>query len=196
MVDISVWPGSALADLKLPLAKSIVTVADAGAAARFVYRGASEHLAQAFGPVPSVAPNSAAVLGDRTALWLGPDEWLLMANPADLSTLGKHLRSQIAGRGSLVDVSHRNVGLVVAGPGAAELLNAGCPLDLDAKAFPVGMCTRTLFAKAEVILWRTTAEAFRIEVWRSFAPYVVGMLREASRDQPSMDVRPVAGPQA
>ncbi len=41
------------------------------------------------------------------------------------------------------------------------------------------MCTRTIFAKAEIVLWRTAPDAFRIEVWRSFAPYVLGLLDEA-----------------
>ena len=38
--------------------------------------------------------------------------------------------------------------------------------------FPVGMCTRTLFAKAEIVLWRTGENVFQIEVWRSFADYL------------------------
>ena len=48
--------------------------------------------------------------------------------------------------------------------------------------FPVGMCTRTLFGKAEIVLWRMRADAWRIEVWRSFAPYVLGCLEEACLD--------------
>ena len=69
----------------------------------------------------------------------------------------------------------------VCGPQAATLLQAGCPLDLDARAFPVDMCTRTVLAKAEVVLWRTGAQAFRLEVWRSFAAYVSQFLAEAAR---------------
>jgi sarcosine oxidase subunit gamma len=43
------------------------------------------------------------------------------------------------------------------------------------------MCTRTMLAKAEVLLWRTGAVSFRLEVWRSFAPYVTQFLGEAAR---------------
>ena len=74
---------------------------------------------------------------------------------------------------------HRQVGLVVTGPRAAELINAGCPLDLDLTAFPIGMCTRTILAKVEIVLWRTATDTFLIEVARSLAPYVVELLREA-----------------
>ena len=55
---------------------------------------------------------------------------------------------------SLVDVSQRQAGLAVDGPRARDLIASGCPLDLDPESFPVGMCARTLFAKAEVVLWR------------------------------------------
>ena len=61
------------------------------------------------------------------------------------------------------------------------LLAAGCPLELDVAAFPVGMCTRTMLAKVEIVLWRTGPDVFRIEVWRSFAPYVSAFLSEAAR---------------
>ena len=84
---------------------------------------------------------------------------------------------------TLVNISHRQVGLALEGPAAARLLAAGCPLDLDLSAFPVGMATRTLFVKAEIGLWRRADTAFRLEVGRSFAPYVAHMLNEAARDQ-------------
>jgi len=69
----------------------------------------------------------------------------------------------------------------VAGAHASAVLSAGCPLDLDASAFPVGMCTRTMLAKAEVVLWRTDRETFRLEVWRSFVDYVSQFIAEATR---------------
>ena len=68
------------------------------------------------------------------------------------------------------------------GAGVTELLSAGCPLDLHLRAFPVGMCTRTLLAKAPIVLWRTAAEEFHLEVWRSLAPYVQQLLREVARE--------------
>jgi sarcosine oxidase subunit gamma len=77
---------------------------------------------------------------------------------------------------ALVDVSHRQTALEVAGPDAEAMLAMACPLDLHPSAFPVGMCTRTVFAKCEIVLWRTGPDLFHIEVWRSFGAYVVGLL--------------------
>jgi sarcosine oxidase, subunit gamma len=85
---------------------------------------------------------------------------------------------------SLVDVSHRQIGLIASGPAAARVLNAGCPLDLGLKAFPVGFATRTVFDKGEIVLWRRAETNFHIEIWRSFAPYLAGSLAEAARGAP------------
>jgi sarcosine oxidase subunit gamma len=85
-------------------------------------------------------------------------------------------------RHALVDVSHRQFALEVSDVHAATMLNAGCPLNLDLTEFPVGMCTRTVFAKADVVLWRTRGDAFHLEVWRSFAAYVSGLLAEIATE--------------
>ena len=63
-----------------------------------------------------------------------------------------------------------------------QVLAAGCPLDLDPEHFPVGMCTRTVLAKSEIVLWRRGPALFHIEVWRSFAVYVTAFLGQAARD--------------
>ena len=83
---------------------------------------------------------------------------------------------------SAVDVSHRNTAILVEGPGAAAAINAGCPLDLSPRAFPVGACTRTIFGKVEIVLLRTGEESFRVEVWRSFSDYAFALLAEGARD--------------
>lgn len=140
-------------------------------------------VAEAFGVAPPTKPLGSAASGERAALWLGPDEWLLIAEEG-ATDLEAKLEARLCGVfHSLVDVSHRQVGISLEGPGAARLLAAGCPLDLDLRAFPAGMSTRTLLVKAEIGLWRREENVFRIEVLRSFAPYVARILDEASRDQ-------------
>ena len=155
-------------------------------ATRFSLRGGADVVAPvsaAFGVAPPTKPLGSAASGDRAALWQGPDEWLLIAE-AGAGDLEGRLEAALGNVfHTLVDISHRQVGLTVEGPAAARLLATGCPLDLDLSAFPVGMATRTLFVKAEIGLWRRAETAFRLEVGRSFAPYVAHMLNEAARDQ-------------
>ncbi|MDB6090070.1 MAG: Sarcosine oxidase gamma subunit [Gammaproteobacteria bacterium] len=118
---------------------------------------------------------------NRAALCLGPDEHLLLG-PDALEIAGVLEPALRDLPHSLVDVSHRQTALEISGPHAAVALNAGCPLDLDRAAFPIGMCTRTVLAKAEIVLWRTGEDLFHIEVWRSFAAYVSRFLDEAARE--------------
>lgn len=156
-------------------------------ASRFVLRGrpgAVEAAASAFGAsLPQHACRAVTVGEGRAALWLGPDEWLLLAPPGEGPALAAALERAMDGHPhSLVDVSQRQAGIEVSGPDAEAALNAGCPLDLDAHAFPVGMCTRTVLAKTEIVLWRTAPTIFRVEVWRSFAAYAWSFLVEASRE--------------
>ena len=183
MADVAVRPNSAMAGLTLPSNATAFGCSDAGPAARFVFRGSSSVLGDAFGVALPQTACCAAAQANRFALWLGPDEWLLIAPATEVAPLYARLSAALAAQpSSLVDVSHRNVGLIVEGTLVANVLNAGCPLDLDPLAFPVGMCTRTVFGKAEVVLWRTAPFMFHLEVWRSFAPYVIGLLSEAARD--------------
>ena len=127
----------------------------------------------------------ADTIGDWSALWLGPDEQLLigpavraesapeMAREMASTTLANALRGLTPALAhSLVDVSQRQCAVEVQGPHAADLINTGCPLDLGLQAFPVGSCTRTVFAKSEVVIWHRAAEHFELEVWRSFMPYL------------------------
>ena len=142
---------------------------------------AASRIGTAFGAPLSSTALRAETAGERAALWLGPDEWLLIA-PAD-DELARFLEDALAGEpGCVVDVSHRQATFVVSGEGAASALNAGCPLDLDLSAFPVGTCTRTVLAKADILLWRVAADRFHLECWRSFAPYVHAFVTQAARD--------------
>ncbi len=124
-------------------------------------------------------PKTSTTSGLRAALWLGPNEWLVIDQGE--SNLMEACASVTAAH-SATDVSHRNVAMTVSGDGAEATLNAGCPQDLSLDAFPVGACSRTLFGKAEVVLLRVTEDTFRVECWRSFADYVFGLLEEGARD--------------
>ena len=168
-----------------PLFAAGPTVMPLPPAARYILRGGAAVRAaaeKAAGVGISVEACRAMTQERLAALWLGPDEWLLMAPEAQGADLAGRLAAALAGLPhSLVDVGHRQSGCELRGPQAATLLAAGCPLDLDASAFPVGMCTRTVLAKAEVVLWRTATEMFRLEVARSFVAYVAEFLAEAER---------------
>lgn len=136
-------------------------------------------LSKALGLTLPKKPKTSASKDGRLALWLGPDEWLVIDEAAGdpLGDCGKVKQLH-----SAVGVSHRNVAIGVTGPGAEATLSAGCPQDLSLTAFPVGACSRTIFGKVEIVLYRTAEDTFRVECWRSFSDYVFTFLSEAARD--------------
>jgi sarcosine oxidase subunit gamma len=103
---------------------------------------------------------------------LGPDEWLLRAAE------GTSLPDGFGMAVSVVEVSARAVTLVVEGPRAEQVLQAGCPRDLG--KFAVGEARRTLFEGVEMVLLRTAAERFEVDVWRSFAAHLHLALTKAA----------------
>jgi sarcosine oxidase subunit gamma len=166
-------------------------------AVRWVLHGDARARALA-APVLGVAFAEAACRavahGTRATLWLGPDEYLLLdmapgatslhaAPEAAEADLASALESALADTPhALVDISHRQFALEISGSHAIPILNGACPLDLDLREFPIDMCTRTVFAKADIVLWRTRPDAFHVEVWRSFAGYVGGVLAEIAAE--------------
>lgn len=139
---------------------------------------AVDALSGALGLTLPQKPKNSASKGNRTALWLGPDEWLIIDEKNDpLADC-----ASVEALHSAVGISHRNVAISVTGPGAENTISAGCPQDLSLAAFPVGACSRTILGKSEIVLLRTGEEAFRVECWRSFSDYIFAFLTEAARD--------------
>lgn len=121
---------------------------------------------------------SSADTASWSALHLSPDEWLLIGPAGD----GAHLAAAVAGAArpaSLVDVSDRSLAIDLRGAGAAAWLGGGCPLDLA--QYADGACTRTLFGKATVMLWRR-GDGWRLSYARSFDDYVTTLLRAIAVD--------------
>ena len=117
----------------------------------------------------------------RLAARLAPDEWLIVGAAGEAGTLCAEFTAALAGRvHSLVDVSQASTAFALDGSDVANILNAGCPLDLDKRSFPAGSVTRTVLAKCEIILFRLSEFGFRAECARSFGEYARAFLLEAA----------------
>jgi sarcosine oxidase, subunit gamma len=120
-------------------------------------------------------PNTWARLGEREVLWLGPDEWLVVA-AADAAAVVADLESSLVGsHHSVVDVSANRAVIELAGAGRLELLSSACPIDLDPRSWTQGRCAQTLFGATQVLMQERT-ENTRLFVRPSFATYVVDLL--------------------
>ena len=136
-------------------------------------------LSSALGLTLPTRPKTSASANGRHALWLGPDEWLLIdENEADMMALA----ASAGVLHSATDVTHRYTAILVSGPNAATAIAGACPHDLSEAAFPVGACVRTVLGKIEVVIYRTGQQAYRVECWRSFSTYAFAMLAEGAED--------------
>jgi sarcosine oxidase, subunit gamma len=129
-----------------------------------------------------LTPNMSTQAGDRRALWLGPNEWLIVGPDDQATSLEQALRDGLAGAfGSIVDVSANRTVLEIRGARARDLLAHGVPIDLDPRSFRTNQCAQTLLAKAQVIIERRGEEAaFHLYVRSSFAGYAAEWLLDAA----------------
>jgi len=111
----------------------------------------------------------------RAAIMIGPDEWYLTAPQTEhdqiIADFAKLYETQLH---SLVDISNREISIVVEGARAAYLCQALIAFDVENMAIPSGR--RTLLDRVQIILAREREECFRIEVWASFAEHVWHLL--------------------
>lgn len=149
---------------------------------------AAERIGTAIGAMPPNLPGTAVRAGELLALWLGPDEWLLVGREGTAESLQDTLTTALAEEhGAVVDLSAHRTILEVSGPKAREILNKGCALDLHPRVFGADRCAQTLLARAGVILVCRDAEqpSFWLFVRSSFARYVADWLIDASAEYAS-----------
>ncbi|GHB51165.1 sarcosine oxidase subunit gamma [Streptomyces viridiviolaceus] len=127
-------------------------------------------------------PVSAEMSGDVKVLWMGPDEWLLVAPDGRQDDLLAQLRSAVGDEfATVTDVSAQRTTLALSGHLVRTVLAQGCAIDLDPRVTPVGSCLNTLLAQAPVTLV-VRGEAAS-DVWllvrSSFASYLATWLVDA-----------------
>ena len=112
----------------------------------------------------------------HAALWLGPDEWLILGPVDTAPQIVTELETAFADvHRSVVDASANRVAIALTSDDRLELLSHVCSLDLDPRVWTAGRCAQTILGRAQVILVerdRTTPVLVR----PSFADYVVDLL--------------------
>jgi sarcosine oxidase subunit gamma len=133
-------------------------------------------------PLP-VVPNTVRSRRDLSVLWMGPDEWLIVAEQ-DGQRHRPMLERALEGRhASVVDVSAQRTVIEVAGADARDLLLKGCALDLHPQVFAVGRCAQTMLARTQVVLVARDREPnYWVLVRASFAEYLAEWLLDAAAE--------------
>jgi sarcosine oxidase, subunit gamma len=119
-----------------------------------------------------------------TAIWMGPDEWLITAGTRSAATLETQLRAAVDEDGAAIDVSAQRTTLRLSGRDARDVLAKGCSLDLHPKVFRKGTAAQTMLGLAGVVLVALddAGTDYRILVRSSFARYLAEWLIDAAEE--------------
>jgi sarcosine oxidase subunit gamma len=188
MADPMVDPGLPGPFARSPLADRAGDLAAAGAReaaflAQVDLRVDASSAARSLVELPTT-PNRWLATGAREALWLGPDEWLVVAPPGSTPAVVAELEGALDGlHRSVVDVSANRAVVELAGPARFGLLTQGCALDLHPRVWRDGMCAQTLLARTPVILQEREG-ATRVFIRSSLAGYLADWLGRARLQDP------------
>jgi len=143
-------------------------------------------------------PNTSKSAGGCAALWLGPDEWLLVTPVEEGFRVFDRLRQALVSHGlesALTDISSGQTMFRLSGPSVKEVLAKGCSLDLDPDEFQPGQCAQTLLAKANALIWRRDESiSYDLIVRRSFAEYLALWIEDAAHEFGFHSIQEAASP--
>jgi sarcosine oxidase, subunit gamma len=127
-------------------------------------------------------PNTVAEGSNSRALWLGPNEWLLVA-PLGTGLAGT-LAQGLSGRSvAVTELGDARAVLGLSGRNARDVLAKSCPLDLHPKSFGPGRCAQTRLSKIGALLeQRDDPPSYEIYVARSVARYTWRWLEDAGSE--------------
>ncbi len=145
-------------------------------------KGLKARLIPAFGTDLPCLANRMHSVGSRRALWLGPDETLLIADEGDEAALLSALAGAL-GRNhyAATIVSDAYCVLRLQGGQLRWVLAKGCSVDLHDSVFTAGHCAQSQLAHAAVILAaEPDGVSFLLVCRTSFADYVISWLKDAA----------------
>lgn len=128
------------------------------------------------------APRTSTVWGDMKALWLSPDQWLILCPGDKANALQAQLVEALKGIHSLVvNVSDMRAIIRLEGEHARTTVMKGTSIDLTHGDYPPGTVRRMKFAEVGALLHIIEDKVIEVYVFRSYADYTWQFLVKAAR---------------
>lgn len=140
--------------------------------------------------------------GGYTILWIGPDEFLAVADETPTSAEEDRGAAEAARAGAalgdagtrtpgaVVDLSANRTTFELTGPSARAVLEKGVSYDLHPRHFAAGTAIATVLDHVPVLVWKTGEETYRVLPRASFADHVGRWLIDAMREFAVRDATP------
>ena len=162
--------------------EGFATVAESSLVGMITLRGdlADATFQAAIGEIPG--QGGVVSQGERTLLWMSPDELLLVLPYDQAPAEATRLAEALAGTHALVtNVSDARAMFRLEGKAAREVLAKLTPADLAPGAFAPGQVRRTRLAQVAAAFWMPSETSFHIICFRSVAEYVFGLLKTSAQ---------------
>ena len=127
-------------------------------------------------------PRTSTAFGEIKALWLSPDQWLILCAKEKVSAIVAQLQEALGKIHSLsVDVSDMRSIIRLEGEGSREVMMKSGSLDFTGKEFAPGHVRRMRFAEIAALFNIVEDNTIDLYVFRSYANYAMDFLQKAAR---------------
>jgi sarcosine oxidase subunit gamma len=141
-------------------------------------------VARVLGVEVPVTANTAHRNAGNALLWLGPDEWLVVAAAQAGADLAMRLDEALDTlHHAVVDVSHSRTVIGLSGARARDVLMKGTNVDLHARRFAPDNCIQARLGRCHMLLHQLDdIPSYDVYVHRSFAVYAWSWLSDAAAE--------------
>ena len=131
--------------------------------------------------------NTSTTSDKLTAIWLSPDEWMIVSNELVSKDTNKYEIQEIlfnsvskTNLGAVIDVTDQFVQLELKGKNIYEIFSSGCPFNFNVFKEKKGSTTQTVLNHVDVILHHKEENVVNLFVRRSFAEYLYFWIEDSA----------------
>ena len=131
--------------------------------------------------------NTSSSSDKLTAIWLSPDEWMIVSNETTSKETNTYELNDIlfnniskTSLGAVTDVTDQFVQLEIKGDKIYELFSSGCPFNFNLFREKKGSTTQTLLNHIDVIIHNKDKDYVNLFVRRSFAKHLWEWMEDSS----------------
>ena len=131
--------------------------------------------------------NTSTTSDKLTAIWLSPDEWMIVSNELVNKDTNKYELYEIlfnsiskTNLGAVIDVTDQFVQLELKGKNIYEIFSAGCPFNFNEFKEKIGSTTQTVLNHIDVILHHKEENVVNLFVRRSFAEHLWSWIEDSA----------------
>jgi sarcosine oxidase subunit gamma len=180
--NTSIKDGRSYSDLEMKEIKPIMKLIIRGKTKNFITT-AGKHLDMIL-PIEANTSTSSETL---TALWLSPDEWMLISN----NTVSKDTNTYVVENnlikniskvnlGAVTDVSDQFVMINIKGSKIFDLFATGSPFNFNKFKNKKGSVVQTILSHIDVIIYLTGINEVNLLVRRSFSEHLYSWLNDSA----------------